>query len=718
MSTAPIRTQGRQTPSTVMWLGILFCLATPVFSVMASEAREDELKASAQFVFSGNREIDEATLREAAENELEDFKSHRGRESDLDDAAYQMEAVYRVSGFPFAEVDYRFDKSRTELSATFSIREGPRVFLKDIRFEGNTVFKADELIPLFEKNQNKALKSGRLVFVESEVQDAVVQIRDVYRGSGYLDVSIRKPAILFSDEDTRATVVVSIEENRQYVLRSINYEGDVIAPARDQLSRLQRELAGQPFFPRREFSLKSRILEIYGNLGHADAAVEISRTTGEQENDVILTAAVTSGPRITIESVEVHGNVRTRDRFIRSRLQLKPGDPFSIEKKQSSFRRLYRTGLFSAVDITLKDTPSAERRILVVTVSEAPAKEVYVEPGWGSYERLRFKFGFREANLLGTGRIFEASSKLSVKAQGVVFSLVDPWFLNTDITAELPVSFERREEPSFTREDLSASFLLTKELSEQVTTTGGYTFKRTTITYIDITEFDPNQDEDYNLASLKAQIGYDTRNDIFFPTKGQKSFLSVEHADDALGGEITFTRLAGGLRYFFRLRQSTVLAMRCGTGIIIPGPDEIGVPISERFFNGGENSVRSFEEAQLGPKDSSNDPTGGLAFNVISVELRQQLVNRFIATLFVDLGNVAPNRSRQELGKPPYDSRSEIWQDTLDDYFSDFRPAVGVGLQYLLPFGPARLDLAVNPDRDKERDENLYAWHFSIGMAF
>lgn len=88
------------------------------------------------------------------------------------------------------------------------------------------------------------------------------------------------------------------------------------------------------------------------------------------------------------------------------------------------------------------------------------------------------------------------------------------------------------------------------------------------------------------------------------------------------------------------------------------------------------------------------------------------------ATLFVDYGNVAPNRTRSEQGLPAYESRSEILSDTFHDYLRGFRPAVGIGFQFLLPVGPARLDLAVNPDADAARDESRFVWHFSVGMAF
>jgi outer membrane protein assembly factor BamA len=128
--------------------------------------------------------------------------------------------------------------------------------------------------------------------------------------------------------------------------------------------------------------------------------------------------------------------------------------------------------------------------------------------------------------------------------------------------------------------------------------------------------------------------------------------------------------------------------------------------------------VRSFEESQLGPLDRSGEPAGGLAYNVISLELRRRMRGNLAGSLFFDYGNVAPNRTRSEEGEDPYDSRSEIISDTLRDYWDDFRPAIGAGIQYLLPVGPARLDFAFNPDARKDRGEDGFVWHFSVGMAF
>jgi outer membrane protein assembly factor BamA len=353
----------------------------------------------------------------------------------------------------------------------------------------------------------------------------------------------------------------------------------------------------------------------------------------------------------------------------------------------------------------------------VVEVTEVPAKEVYFEPGWGSYELLRLKAGFQEKNLFGTGRIFGLEATGSFKAQSLVARLSDPWFLNTKTKADLTGFYSRREEPSFTRKDQGGTLLFTRTLTDRVKATGGYGFRMTDVSDVDQEIEDLDTTTDYDYASLKAQATYDSRNDLFFPIQGQRSFLSAEYADSFLGSDIKLTRLTGGVRYFISLTQSTVLAMRYRTGLIVQGTDD-NLPIAERFFNGGENTVRSFKQSELGPQDKNGDPVGGLAYNVINIELRQRLIGNLTGSLFLDFGNVSPNRSRDEQGKDAYDSKSDIMSDTFNQYFKDFRTGVGFGLQYQLPVGPARVDFAFNPDRDSSRDEDFFVFHFSVGMAF
>ena len=696
-------------------IGIIFL----AFPIRAAETKPEAAKPTPyKLVFRGNQALSERSLRDAAVNELTTFDEQGQRRSDVDDAAYQMELAYRKKGYAFAAVDYHIEQVAGELVVTFMVAEGPRVILQKINITGNAAYDMETLLPFFEEGQSGLFGQGQLLFIKANIASALSQVRDFYLSQGYRDVVVSAPRYSFSPERTQATVAVDIEEGTRYMIHDTLMQGDLAPEAKGTLKELRQELIGKPYFTRRKLILRSRLLEIYGNLGYADAQVDITEKQGAEPGEVILAAEINKGPRVTVSEIIIRGNDRTRPNFIRNRLRLKPGDRFSLERQQRSFRELYKTGLFSKVDLHLEKQEGTDEWPLVVEVTEASAKEVYFEPGWGSYEKLRLRAGFREKNLFGTGRIFGLEATGSLKAQSLVGRLSDPWFLNTKTKADLTGFYSRREEPSFTRTDVGGTLLFTRTFTDHVKATGGYGFRSTDVTNIDPDETVEDSPTDYDYASLRAQATYDSRDDLFFPVRGKRFFLSSEHANSFLASDITLTRLTAGMRYFVPLTPSTILALRYRTGLIVPGAEDFNLPIAERFFNGGENTVRSFQESELGPQDEDGKPVGGLAYNVINIELRQRLIGNLTGTLFVDFGNVSPNKTPEEAGREPYDSKSDIMSDTIDQYFKDFRAGVGFGLQYQLPVGPARADFAFNPDTDEERDEDSFVFHFSVGMAF
>jgi outer membrane protein insertion porin family len=703
-------------------LVLLFIFAAPALHLWMPPLAAAEVKTEAkgadsyEILFQGNEAMSETALRGDAAAELEAFEKEGHRPADIDDAAFQMQLAYRKAGYAFATVDYKIEKKQEITTVTFLISEGPRVIIHDISLAGNKAFDDEVLKAYFEKDRAGFLHLGKLLFVRSDVEAAVDEIRERYITHGYLDAVIKGPELKFNANRSRVDITVNIHEGIRYTVHRIEFSGDVPPEVQKDLDKLRQDLIGKPYFNRRRLILQSGILEIYGNFGYPDATVEIERRSAGEPGQVVLDAAIKSGLQITIAAVEIRGNQRTRASFIRRRILLKPGEIYNLSLQKQSFRDLYRTGIFSKVDFRLKKTDDPAKRVLVVEVEEAHAKELFFEPGWGSYEKLRLRVGFQEKNLFGTGRVFGAQATGSIKAQTLSGNLSDPFFLNTDIKADLTAFYNHREEPSFTRRDIGMRFSLSKYLTENLLSSAEYMIRNTDITNVDKVE--KQSEGNYNYASLKGQATYDTRNDIFFPTNGQRLFASAEQADKLLGSGINLTRLTGGARIFFPLAPNTILGARYTAGLLLPGPGEVTLPLSERFFNGGENTVRSFKESELGPKDSSNDPVGGYGFNVFNLELRQRLIGNLIGTVFLDYGNIAPNRSREEQGLPPYNSRSDVIDDTFDDFFKDFRPGVGFGLQYMLPIGPARADFAFNPDRNAKRDEEFFVFHFSVGSAF
>jgi len=690
-------------------------MPTILFAEIESETAS---LGSHAIIFKGNKAISDSELRRTAARELEAFEREGQKISDIDDAAFQMEIAYRKTGHAFARVEYDIKQEGGKKEVTFSIFEGPRVIIRKITFSGTHGIKKHSLLPFLERNRTGFFREGELFFVRSDVELAVDDIRSYYVTKGYLDAAVEKPELKFSEDQNQVDIAITIQEGVQYRIHRIDLHGDVLSEVKDELDRLRWEMIGQPYFNRQKLILQTRILESYGNHGYPLTVIDIDQQLTTESGQVVLEVSIESGPLVTIAEIEIRGNERTRTNFIRKRIRLKPGDKYNLALQKESFRNLYKTGIFAKVNFELEEIKVPGERLLVVIVEESPSKELFFEPGWGSYELLRLRVGFREKNLFGTGLIFGSEATGSLKAQSVLGGLSDLFFLNTDLRADLTAFYNRRLEPSFTREDIGLAFFLTKDLTDNLIGTTGYTIRKTDISNVDVEEEEEGQDKNYDFASVKIQTTYDTRDDLFFPTTGQRAFLSAEQVDKVLGSEVNFTRLTGGVRLFFPLTQSTILGFRYTTGLIIPTRDQVTVPLAERFFNGGENTVRSFKESELGPKDSAGDPVGGNGFNVFNIELRQRIIGNLTGSVFFDYGNVSPNRSRQEEGKPPYERRSDVISDTINDFYTDFRPAVGFGFQYLLPVGPARIDFAFNPDRDRKRDEDSFVFHFSVGMAF
>ncbi len=248
-----------------------------------------------------------------------------------------------------------------------------------------------------------------------------------------------------------------------------------------------------------------------------------------------LEATLRPGPQVRIAAVEIRGLARTREATVRRRVALREGELYRRSGEEETLRELYRLGIFRSVRLGFEETAEAGRRVLVVAVEESDARELFVEPGWGSYERLRLAAGVRDRNLYGTARPAALEGAASLRAQRLGASLTDPRFLATSWRADLSASGSRREEPSFTRNEVEAVLSFSRPLAPGLVLTAGAALRRTRLADLADPEVEPAGRGSYDTASLRVQLAWDTRDDWFFPSRGQASFAALEHADAYLG---------------------------------------------------------------------------------------------------------------------------------------------------------------------------------------
>ncbi len=555
------------------------------------------------------------------------------------------------------------------------------------------------------------LGRGSMLYIQSRVAGAPRSIEEDLAALGHLDAEAIMEVGDLPESGGALNIGLAVAPGPRYTIGDVKLSLERTAPALSDAvdKRVQAAMAkaldagtekakgeAPTYRPRLVGTLRGAIGEALGGSGYPDAEVKVTSSVDRESKVATLQVTLKPGPFVVLNDVEIQGEERTSRSYLASRMRIEKGDVYDVAKLRRSLRGLYRTGLFSQVTTSLKG--DGEARSVVLEVVERPSVEVFAEPGFGSYELGRITLGARDRNLFGRGIGADAEATLAVRAMRLRLGLSDPWFLKQDLIGDLRAEFDQREEPSFLRESRGVGAFITKEWTNAQSSTLGYRFRRSEARDVEAIDADVLEIQSaVNVAGLVATQRYDKRNALFAPSSGLFAEASVEVALQGLGSELEFVRTKLSAAWFAPLGEGSVLGAGLRGGVIAPAFDETTIPLQERFFAGGENSVRSFLESRLGPRDLEGEPLGGEAFGTLSLEWRQELAGAFQSAVFVDAGFV---------------------EAQAEDVFSfdDVRLGVGVGLRYLLPIGPLRIDAGFNPDRQSGEDE--WVVHFGIGMPF
>jgi outer membrane protein assembly factor BamA len=332
---------------------------------------------------------------------------------------------------------------------------------------------------------------------------------------------------------------------------------------------------------------------------------------------------------------------------------------------------------------------------MVVRVEEVEAREVAFLAGYGSYEKARGAIILSDRNLFGLGQRLRLVGRASTKSWGTDATWTEPELLGTRTDLSVTTFLTEREEPAFTDFSWGTSTALSRRLLSYTQARVGYSFQER-----DASEVDPSVaatvNNDVTIGEVFTELIRDDRDSQIYPTSGHREVVRFEVASDALGGDVDFLRLTARADWHHELWwERWVLSLGAEGGWIWPGAEE-PLPVQERFYNGGQSTVRSFREGKLGPLTPEGSPAGGEFRNVFNAELRFPIFRALEGAVFADAGNVG----------------SEVEEYGL----ADLRYAVGGGLRLVLPIGPVRFDVGWNPHPEPE--ERNYTMHLAVGLPF
>ena len=667
----------------------------------------------------------------------------------LEDSSNRIEQYFHGLGYRDAKAPHSREESNGELVITFTITKGPLYRVANYDITGITAVPLESITPALRLRVDQLYSDSRL--------DADVStIEATYRRLGFANARARSATEPLVEASTAALVPtavrIAVTEGARTMVERVAFEGNSAMDDANLHARL-RQQPGDPYVPGLVAVDRDAIEVAYQNLGYQNATVEARPQFSSDQTRATVTFRVQEGQRIYIDHVLIVGNVRTRTETIERELQIKERDPYSLAAVVESQRRLAALGLFRRVRISEVRHGSETTRDLLVSVEEAPPTTIGYGVGadgrrltttsetgvatekFDIAPRALFEYGRR--NLFGRNR--SANLFMSV-SRSVVYSLTEyrlvatfrePHLLNTPADAFVNATLEQQHRSTFDFSRRSFSANVERRFPGPYRATGTYQLQRTHL-FNQLCEpgsLDPKCLNDPNLpvidrvfpqfrlSSFSGTIIRDTRDDPVDSHDGTYASANAQLAAEAIGSEVGFVKTFLNAQIFQTLphtRQIVFagdarLGMAKGFTTItgLTGTTSEGdLPASERYFAGGDSTVRGFALDQLGVRHTPSQPgdtidahgvaIGGNGLVILNAELRLPVTAGFGVVGFVDTGNV--------------------FARVADIDVTEFRTAIGGGFRYKSPVGPLRFDLGFKVNR--QPGESRSAWFVSFGQAF
>jgi outer membrane protein assembly complex protein YaeT len=668
----------------------------------------------------------------------------------LEDASRNIEAFLHQQGYRSAEAPYVREGKGDELVLTFTVRRGPLHRLQSIAVAGNREIPTVEIAPLL------ALQPGE-PFSESRVATVASAVTELYRVRGFAravvrpDITVLAPAA-DAGQDVRPVIVrLLVTEGAPTTVGDIDIAG-LRAMDRQRVADVLRLTTGRPFYRPQLDADRDAIERLYRNEGFQSVRAEAATSLLDDGRRIDIRWNIVEGARVVVDRILVSGNVRTSADLIRREIVLQPGRPLGDEAVIESQRRLATLGLFRRVRIIELPHGASATRDILVEVEEAPSTTIDYGGGLEAGRRLRTGanaqveeridvaprgfFQISRRNLWGKNRSVTLFTRVSLRPRDpgtesdpadtggygfneyrVVGTFREPRVLDRSGDLQLTGFLEQAIRSSFNFGRRGVRLDYVRRLAGNVTISGRYAFDRTRLFDIHIEPDDQLLIDrlfpQVRLSTLTGSVLRDTRNDVIDPERGSLLGADLTFALRSIGSEVGFAktfmqgfiyrRLPGRLP--FTVAAGARVGLAQGFARVLEDDTIVDdVPASERFFAGGDSTVRGFVLDRLGTPATVNDqgfPAGGRGLAVVNVELRSPYWKGIGGVGFFDAGNVFPAAGDIRLG--------------------DLRPAAGFGLRYRSPLGPLRVDAGFNLDRQPlpggARERGL-VFHLSLGQAF
>ncbi|MBI5971075.1 MAG: outer membrane protein assembly factor BamA [Deltaproteobacteria bacterium] len=648
--------------------------------------------------FRGNKELKDEKIKDSItvkENTVLD-RVLLGATADKIKALYADEGYYLAAVKPVVKTD------GVEAAVTFEINEGPEVRVKRITVIGADLISEDKIKGVMRTDEAGFFTSlsGSGKFNEHVFQNDLTLIMGKYFDSGYINADILDHRVLLSEDKRWFYITIALSEGGQFSVGKIDVQGDMLPDTgREELAGKIKLSSGDTFNRSKLSHGLDALADVYGDKGYAYADIKPVTRIDAERKIVDITVEIKKNELVYIERIDISGNTKTQDKVIRREFELAEGDLFSSSGLKRSKNGLKRLGYFEDVNIAQTQGSAPDKAKLDVGVKERPTGAVSLGAGYSSVDKIVGTASISQSNFMGTGVKLELSGTVSSKSSRYNLGIYEPWLFDKPISTGFDLYNTDRDYPDFKIRKNGGDIKVGFPVSGR-DTRGYMTYRLEDIHIRDVaanaSPLLKKQAGKSTLSSVEGTLKRDSRDDAFFPNEGSVAVLSAEYAGGVIGGSRSFVKYSlDGVKYvpFF---WETTFSLRAGAGFV-QGHSGKDVPVDERFYLGGINTLRGFRTRSIGPKDpATGEIIGGNTMALMSAEfifplLPEQAIK---GVIFYDAGNA-------------YQGRIDL---------GDLRHGAGVGLRWFSPLGPLRFEFGMNLDR--RPGEKAHQWDFTIGANF
>ena len=610
----------------------------------------------------------------------------------------------------------------SSVSVTFVIEENLRLKVNNVTFDGAAKFSQWDLRHSVANRFNfinwipwlrNYIHFGMLERSELELDKA--RLRDKYHDKGYLDFKVEEVLIKpTQDNPELIDITFKVKEGEPYKVGKVKITGNTLLKEQE-LARYVRLIENDVFSRSNEERSVRGITSLYETMGYCDVTCRAVRKEDFQKKICHVDLVITEGRKYNVRDVIIVGNTATKEKVIRRELVIQPGDPVDRSRIDVSRRRLLGMGYFTKVEAAAVNAEALNEKDVRIAVEEKDSR-YQLRVGAGVSDTSSF-FGMAEIStdnfdiaspkswFYGGGQRLRLRGILGVENSGFNLDFVEPWFADMPIKFELSGFMNTVEYDNWDEDRVGGRMSFQKKIFDDFTSVAlGYKFEIVRVTdpshrlerYLD----ESGQLKNHRVSQPSLLLVRDTRDSLVDPTEGYLVSLFGSITPKAFGSSSDYYRLEAKASYHTSFFDKAIIVMagaKIGTVSAFNRNDD--VPVFERYFLGGGDSLRGFEYRTVGPiREGEN--IGGQTMLLMTAEVSHPIWGPVRGAFFVDAGNT-PRSS---------------WTVRV----SDFNIGAGWGLRIKLPQinVPIKLDIAYPFLNNQDNERSKVRLHFNVGFTF